>query len=230
MQRTSTHLMTIAMTVALMFTLSGFETVSAKTVDQGNVTSVKVTIDLPVGEISLSGGAEKLVNVSIKEDGEDAAEPNLQYSTQGEQGILVIQPSGGDAMGEDYEWNVQLNNSIPMELNLTLGATDSELKLGTLSLNTLNITTGVGETVLDLQGAWKQDLNASITTGVGEVMVKLPEEIGVIVNTGGVVVDFDMGGLEWDKDAKAYVNDVYGDSDVTLRLNIKTGVGDIVFE
>jgi hypothetical protein len=58
--------------------------------------------------------------------------------------------------------------------------------------------------------------------------VQLPSEIGVRVNAEGGLGQINAEGLQ--REGDAYVNDAYGDSDVTLDVDVRGGVGQINLE
>ena len=87
---------------------------------------------------------------------------------------------------------------------------------------------GAGETTVDLTGSYDRDIAASIEGGVGEATVQLPSEIGVRVNAEGGLGQINAEGLH--REGDAYVNDAYGDSDVTLDVDVRGGVGKINLE
>lgn len=56
----------------------------------------------------------------------------------------------------------------------------------------------------------------------------LPGKVGVRATAEGGLGKIDAEGLI--RDGQAYVNDVYGDSDVTLQVVVRGGVGEINLE
>ena len=87
---------------------------------------------------------------------------------------------------------------------------------------------GAGRTTIDLTGAYDQDLVASIQGGVGRATVLLPSEVGVRVEARGGLGQISAEGPPEKGDV--YVNDAYGDSEVTLDVDIQGGVGQINLE
>jgi predicted membrane protein len=87
---------------------------------------------------------------------------------------------------------------------------------------------GAGKTTVDLTGDYERDLAASIQGGVGEATVLLPSEVGVRVEAKGGLGQIDAEGLQ--REGEAYINDAYGDSDVTLDVDIQGGIGQINLE
>ena len=76
---------------------------------------------------------------------------------------------------------------------------------------------------MDLTGERQVDLEADIKSGVGRVEVRLPREVGVRVDVKGGLARANVSGLQ--KESGVYVNDAYGSSDVTVRIDIRAGVG-----
>jgi hypothetical protein len=87
---------------------------------------------------------------------------------------------------------------------------------------------GAGATTVDLTGSYERDIAATIEGGVGEATVRLPSAVGVKVNAEGGLGAINTQGLQ--REGDAYVNDAYGDSDVTLDVDVRGGVGRINLE
>jgi Cell wall-active antibiotics response 4TMS YvqF len=114
---------------------------------------------------------------------------------------------------------------VPTDLVVNIGAGESDLDLDSLTLTGLDLQMGAGETTVDLTGDYDRDFDASIQGGVGEATVMLPSEIGVRARAEGGLGKINAVGLE--KKGASYVNDAYGDSDVTLDVDVQSGVGEI---
>jgi hypothetical protein len=222
----------------------------AETVELGNAESVRVEIDMGAGELDVSGGAGELLEATFTYNVEEL-NPGATYSN----GKLVVRHDDiKEGIGtffdlDDYrnEWDLRLNEGVPMDMSIDLGAGRTDLTLGSLALTSLDINAGAGdvdldlsssqslyrldfdmgagEITLDLTGDWQDDLDAAIKGGVGEINLKLPSNVGVrvVVNTG--IGGVDSSGLT--KDGDTYTNDAYGDSEVTLRIDIDGGIGQI---
>jgi hypothetical protein len=87
---------------------------------------------------------------------------------------------------------------------------------------------GAGKSTVDLTGDYAQGFDASIQGGVGQVTVMLPSEVGVKTKAEGGLGKINAEGLK--KVGDSYVNDAYGESDVTLNVDIQGGVGEINLE
>jgi len=222
----------------------------SQTVELGDADSVDVEIQMGAGELDVSGGASELLDASFSFNVAEL-DPEATYTN----GTLVV--SDKDVREgirslfdlDEYrnEWGLKLNEDVPMDMTIGLGAGRSNLALGTLALTSLNIEggagevdldlsnseslsrldfdMGAGEVTIDLSGDWNNDLDARLTGGLGEVTLRLPSDVGVRVNVETGIGGVDASGLT--KDGNIYTNDAYGVSDVTLLIDLEAGVGQI---
>jgi hypothetical protein len=156
----------------------------------------------------------------------------VSYDVSGETGELSVEQGsdegvrvGGDARNE---WDLSFNDEVPTDLQVEMGAGESDLDLDSLALTGLDLQMGAGQTTVDLTGDYGQDLEANIQGGVGEATVMLPSEVGVRARAKGGLGKINAEGLQ--REGDSYVNDAYGDSDVTLDVDVQGGVGQINLE
>jgi hypothetical protein len=224
-----------------------------RSVDLLGAGSVRTEIEMKAGTLRIGGGAEALMEADFIYN---VAEwkPVVTYEVEEGRGDLLVRmpESEWSSFGEDvkYEWDLRLNDDVPMEMFVELGAGESRLDLASLSLTRLkvmngagethvdvggnptlerlNIYTGAGEVELDLTGRWDHDLDASIKGGVGEITVRLPDDVGVRVDASKGIGSIKAHGFT--KEGGDYVNEAYGKSGVTLSIDINAGIGEIRLE
>jgi hypothetical protein len=199
-------------------------------IELGQARSVQAEIHIGAGELHLTGGAKPLLDADFIYN-VSQWKPEVSYEVQGDEGKLRIrQPSveGIPRGNSKYQWNLSFNSQVPLDLRVELGAGKSTLQLGELSLTKLEVETGVGETTIDLNGEWKQDLNAKIEGGIGQVNVHLPRDTAVGVEAEKGIGSVKVDGLR--KDGKLYVNDAFGKTTPTLRIHVEAGIGEIRLE
>jgi N-terminal domain of toast_rack, DUF2154 len=203
----------------------------SESVDLENAQSVVAQLRIGAGELNLTGGADALMEADFSYNVSDW-EPEVSYEVSGETGELIVEQGsdegvrlGGDARNE---WEVRFNDEVPTELRVEMGAGESDLDLDSLTLTGLDLEMGAGKTTVDLTGDYGQDLDASIEGGVGEATVMLPSEVGVRVRAEGGLGKINAEGLQ--REGDSYVNDAYGDSDVSLEVDVQGGVGAIKLE
>jgi len=201
----------------------------SQTVELDNADSVNVEIQMGAGKLDVSGGASELLEATFTYNVAEL-NPRATYAD----GRLEVKDSSGVRIGietladlAEYrsEWDLKLNEDVPMEMKIDLGAGTSNLTLGALALTSLNINGGAGEVTIDLAGDWQRDFDAKIVGGVGDIHLSLPRDVGVRieVNTGIGIVD----AVDFTRNGDTYTNDAYGVSDVTLRIHIDGGIGKI---
>jgi hypothetical protein len=202
-----------------------------RTVELEGAESASVNLRMSVGELDITGGAEPLLDAQFIYNLPEW-EPEVDYRVEGTEGILtVVQPSitSGLPVGDvRYQWDVRLNNDVPMVLSVDLGAGQGDLALTTLSLSELRLKAGIGEVVVDLSGEWDHDVQATLEGGVGEMTVRLPGQMGVLVRISGGLGSVNTIGLS--QEDGSYVNDAYGTTESTLTVDISGGVGEVTLE
>lgn len=200
---------------------------TTKTVPLGQEKSVDVEIKMGAGELRVASGSSDLMNADFAYN-VDAWKPEVRYNATGGHGTLTIQqPSGGhNYRGRTrYDWDVRLNGQVPMALNVNMGAGKSNLNLAGLNINELNLNVGAGEADIDLDGAWHHDLNASIRGGVGKLTLHMPGDVGVRARVQGGLGAIHASGFT--KKGDVYTNSAYGESKVTLNIDIQGGMGEV---
>jgi hypothetical protein len=200
----------------------------SRSVDPENADSVRANLWIGLGELNLTGGADSLMEVDFAYN-VAAWRPGVSYMMVGDTGELSVQQRGlGEGLpGPDVrnEWDVRLNDAMPLDLSVQMGGGVSDLDLDSLSLTGLDLDVGAGATTVDLTGDWERDLSAVVRGGAGELTMLLPSQIGVRVNAQTGLGRVNADGLR--RQGDAYINDAYGDSDVSLEVNVSGGVGQI---
>ncbi len=195
----------------------------------GDAKSVNAQVVMGVGKLNLEGGSEDLMDANFIYN-LASWKPEVSYTiTDGVGALRVSQPSGGSkSFSKDvrYEWNISLNNDVPINLRTLLGAGDGNLRLGGMSLTGLEVQSGAGNVTLDLSGVLKRDLNASIEAGIGDLTIIVPQYTGTMINASQGIGSIEVGSGLKSLDG-VYINDAYGKTAITLRINVRSGIGKI---
>lgn len=221
-------------------------------VELGQARSALVDVSMGTGSLYLDDNGVNLMDGAFTYNVIDWR-PEVHYEVDGVIGRLsVSQPEFRDAlpvnMGDiRYEWEVHLNDDLPMNLSVTMGAGDGELVLSNLLLDSfdfkggvgevdidlrsstvsdLDVALGAGDVALDLSGQWRQDTQATIKGGLGRVTLILPSDIEVIVTTQGMLSKINAPDLI--NNSGVYTNAGYGQSGVSMNVDIESGIGEIV--
>jgi len=235
--KTNRLLITLLLFIALLLASCSSDDVrvgelrtESKSVELGDARSVLVKMVLGAGDLVVSDGAEKLLEADFTYN-VAKLKPEVEFTD----GTLVVQHP--DVRGyrtlqdiRDFrnEWDLRLNNDVPMNLSLDMGAGTSDLQLAGLSLTGLDLKLGAGKCTVDLSGDRTRDLDAAINTGAANITVRLPRDVGVRVEVEAGVGRIEASGLR--QDWNVYTNEAYGTSEVTLHINIVAGIGQINLE
>ena len=203
----------------------------SRSIQPQNAQSVGADLKMGAGELNITGGADKLMEGDFSYNVSEW-KPKVSYDVSGDEGELVVRQGGaeGSNLGGEprNEWEIRLNDEVPTDLVVQMGAGESDLDLDSLTLTGLNLQMGAGKTTVDLTGDYAQDFEASIQGGVGEATVLLPSGVGVKAKAQGGLGKINAKGLE--RVGDSYVNNAYGESAVTLNVDVQGGVGAINLE
>ena len=203
----------------------------SKSVDPENAQSARAQLMMGAGDLKLTGGADQLMEGDFSYNVSDW-KPKVSYDVSGGTGELMVKQGsagGADLSGDARnEWDISLNDELPTDLVVQMGAGESDLDLDSLTLTGLDLQMGAGKTTVDLTGDYTSDFDASIEGGVGQATILLPSEVGVRAKAEGGIGAINAKGLK--RVDNAYVNDAYGEADTNLSLDVKGGVGQINLE
>ena len=210
---------------------------------RNNLPYATVDLKMGEGELNVTGGADadRLMEADFSYN-VPAWKPKVSKHAPGDFNNLKVRQGsvegarGGDARNE---WDIRLNDEVHTHLVVEVGAGESDLDLDSLNLGVpgsqepmdLTVQMGAGDTTVDLTGDYTKPfphIDASIQGGVGEAKVLLPSRVGVKVKAQGLG-KIDAKGLQRVDDS-SYVNDAYGESEVTLRVDIEGGFREINLE
>ena len=200
----------------------------SQAVDLKNAQAARAQLKMGAGELNITGGADRLMEADFSYNVSDW-KPKVSYDVSGKKGELVVKQgsaNGGNLSGgARNEWDISMNDEVPTELMVQLGAGESALDLDSLTLTGVDVRMGAGKSTVDLTGDYTRDFDATIEGGVGQATVLLPSEIGVKAKAAGGLGKINAKGLK--KVGDSYVNDAYGESDANISVDVKGGVGQI---
>jgi hypothetical protein len=203
----------------------------SNSVDHKNAETARAQLKMGAGELHITGGADQLMEGDFSYNVSEW-KPKVSYDVSGKKGELVVKQGSANSgsLGAEArnEWDISLNDELPTDLVVQLGAGESDLDLDSLTLTGVDLKMGAGKTTVDLTGDYAEGFDASIQGGVGEATVMLPSEVGVKAKAQGGLGKINAEGLE--RVGDSYVNDAYGESDVTLNVDVQGGVGEINLE
>lgn len=196
-----------------------------RSIDLPKAEIIHAELKMGAGELRLQGGAAKLMEGEFRYN-VDSWKPDIRYDQTGFRGQLQLSQSGSGTTGNVVnEWTVKLNNTIPMDLETTLGAGEAHLDLGGLSLRSVNVKMGAGQSEITFSSEPKHSFDLNVRGGVGEATVRIPKSVGIIAKAKGGIGEINVRGLT--KDGDSYVNEAYGKAKVAIHVDVQGGIGQI---
>ena len=191
---------------------------------------VRVTLAFGGGILDIRAGSEDLLSGEFTYNLEELA-PEITYSVEGTTGELLIQHRQDSIRWERIvsavrnEWDIRLTESVPLDLNVDVGASSGELDLGGLRITSLNLTAGTADLIVRFDRPNPERLKTvRIQTGAARLeLIQLGNaQLEDLVFDGGLgMYTFDFRG-SWKHSAKVQVTT--GAGQVVLRVPRDIGV------
>jgi len=129
--------------------------------------------------------------------------------------------------GATLDWNVNLNENIPLELSMDTGACDAVLDLRELQVTDLNVNTGASSTTIHMPG--KVDYTkAHIKSGAASMIVVLPEHVAAHIQVEGALAGVQVDTTRFKRSGKVYRSANYEAADRKAEITIDASVGSLV--
>src|SRR5215217_1273789 len=135
----------------------------SKSVNPENATSARAHLKMGAGELNLNGGADELMEGDFSYNVSEW-KPKVSYDVSGEKGELVVKQGSAEdvRLGADArnEWDISLNDEVPTDLVVQMGAGESDLDLDSLILTGGDLQMGAGKTTVDVTGDYAKSFDA----------------------------------------------------------------------
>lgn len=202
-------------------------------VERDNVEALNVAVEFGIGDLLITGGSTEWMSGNANYN-HKRLEPKVKYKQRRDVGFVDIKQGSKRILGFKErnlknEWDLQLTNDIPVDLDVEMGVSNSTLELDGIQLSSLSIDSGVGESIIDLSGDWSNSFKADLDLGVGDVTLILPKGTGAKLKVSKGIGSLDAKGFISQGD-QVYVNEAYADADVIIDIQIDIGVGQVTVE
>jgi hypothetical protein len=199
---------------------------AAQSIDMKGAKSVEVNVDLGAGELVMHGGAAALMDADFHYRSTDG-KPEVQYDVTGTRGMLTVRQPNQHHIGDNGKntWDLKLNEEVPMDVRVKMGAGEGRLTLGNTALHSLDVEVGAGEMKVDLTGHPHGDIDVRLRGGVGEATVRLPKRARLDIEAHGGIGEISAHGLT--KRGDRWVNEPSGEADATIHVSVNGGIGQI---
>ena len=216
--------------IVWLATLSPFFSVGMKSVDfeqkLDKATSSDVSFAMAVGEMKLSGGADKdmLVSGSAGLPKEMTLEPHYSAPVNGKSTLslegngMVIVPVNTNMS----PWIFDLNSDILMDLSSEMGVGQMRIDLTGTHVNEITTEMGVGQTILTLPAG--MDVDAAVSGAIGELVIRVPKGAEVVITTDKAIVGSSIpDGYVRDGDTISSPDAKVGADKITIQVDLAIG-------
>lgn len=190
--------------------------------DKSELTRVELKIG--GGELRVAGGSPRLMEADFDYN-TPGWKPQVEYHSTGVRSDIEVSQAPGAVPHGKNDWDLRFNDSVLMDLVVQMGAGEAHLNLGTLNLRSVAFNLGAGEVNADLRGNPKRSYDVQINGGVGQATIHLPKSVGISATAIGGIGEINVSGLE--KRNNRWINPGHENDPVTIRLDVKGGVGQI---
>jgi hypothetical protein len=202
----------------------GREEHETKVLDLDKSELTRVELKMGAGELRVKGASPKLMEADFDYN-VPGLKPQVDYHSTGVRSDIEISHPPGTAPHGNSKWDLRFNDSVLMDLVVQMGAGEAHLNLGSLNLRSVAFNLGAGEVDVDLRGNPKRSYDVQINGGVGQATIHVPSSVGISATAAGGIGDINVRGLE--KRNGRWINPLHENAPVTIRLDVKGGVGQI---
>jgi hypothetical protein len=176
------------------------------------------------GDLLIRGTVMLPTNRSLDEK-RTTAGGTAVYTLAATGGTPVLVPQLGSQTGE--KWGLQVNHTTPMDLELASGVGEAVVDLETMNLTKLKVNVGVGsgDVILPAQG----QLQADVSGGIGSLTLRLPSAMAARIMADSGIGQVEVQG-DFQHQGDMYVTPGYDTAANRIALNIHAGIGKIVVE
>lgn len=213
---------------------TGSTQTTTQQVELQGASQVDANISVGWGTVNINGGATPYLLDGSFTYNVAEWEPTVTYTTEGSQGVLAVEAprfslteSGMPTDAAISQWDLTINETVPLNLNLSLGASNNQLVLGNLNLTNLTINAGAGEDSINLTGPWTSSFTAQVNGGVQPTTIIVPTDVGVLVTINSGIGGSTIDPALIETDNGKYRNAAYGTATTNIELTVNTGVGAI---
>ncbi len=210
---------------------SGHRTISKTYPMEQNITSAELNLKMPAGSLEISGQDENLLNgrfpSNYAKESALTTDGGIRKSFNLDGGAFIL--STGSNTDNSWQYNYELNNSIPWDLRIDAGATEANLDFRDIILKNLELNSGAGD--IDIR-IGKVDRKATIAADVkaSDFNVTLPKSVGFKAVIEGSLNDINIEGDDYVKQGNVYTSINYNSAAQKVDLNLDIAVGDISIE
>lgn len=152
--------------------------VEEQCVEVGAAEAVMAVVKLGAGQLDVGGGAESLLEARFTYDDPDL-KPEVCYAVDAGQGRLDVTHAvqrGISCSRRNQDWRLRFNDTIPLDLSLSVGAGSVALDGGTLNLTDFTVQMGSGRITAAMNGTLSQLERVKLNAASGQLALNMAGE------------------------------------------------------
>lgn len=198
------------------------------------VQEIRASIDFAVGELMISSlPASSSDGLSVDLDSNFGGALDYTYSVQDNRATLTLQEEDETlSLLPDFdgtanrELTVNLSPDVPINLDVNTGAGEIVLDLEGLQIEDLDADFGVGDVTLILPDAGRFEVNLSM--GIGNLTLIIPEGLEVSITRDLGIGDFDINHNRFaERSGDRFYTSGYDSAEHRVDINIDMGIGSV---
>lgn len=128
--------------------------------------------------------------------------------------------------GNERMWDLNLSPSVPMQLTISTGVGESTIDLAGLQLTGLKVSSGIGETTVTLPARGR--LSAKVSGGIGKLTVIVPQGMAARIDASAGLGALDIAPGRFVRQGGDYVSADYATAEDRIDLDVSGGIGQVV--
>jgi hypothetical protein len=196
----------------------------------GDATALRAVLDLGVANTEVGSMESDTESVSGTFSTDERFQIESSYQVEDGTGLLTVEQRGdGNFTGVAVsEVNLDLNNALPLNLEVNAGVGELTLDLSDVLLVNLSIDAGVGNITVTLPGG--DSYHVDVNGGIGNVNIELPEDEEIRINHDGGLGNFEIDTDRFHEvDEGVWETDNYS-ADNGIEIDVDSGVGNVEFD
>lgn len=188
------------------------------------VDEARVYVDMCCGELKIQGGSTELGRGEFR----SAARVLTSISDDDGRAVLRVRQSGA-ARRERAEFDLSLNESVPLTLDVKVDDALVNVDAGLLAVRTLYLDMARGAAELTL-GRTVDSVWANLTTGAARVSLHVPRDAGLRFEGPELPADADLGSFELVASNDALETTGFGQAQLKITFRLEQPASDLKLE
>jgi hypothetical protein len=201
-----------------------------------NANSADVRVEKGVGNLTIGSmeGDDRLLATGKLEYLENREAPHQDVTESGDTAIVEItEGRGGVNFGLDWfngahspGWDINLNQRVPIDLQVDSGTGNTTLDLQKLQIGTLQVNTGTGNASITLPSN-SNDTNVDLNGGTGNLEVIVPRDVEAHIEVDSGIGNTNVDSRFTKKGEHAYETSGYASATNKVTIKVNHGIGNL---